>query len=629
MLKNLINIEHVGTDIVEWWTGENGKVEERRINNFLPGFYIPSKSPNSKFRSIYGQPVEKITFAKVQESRDAHDLYTERFESDLEYVLQYLVERNDFNQNTILLPVKTWFFDLEIVSDNGFPDIKTALNPIFSIAVYDTTLKKTVVFCYHPQEYLNKDKWDEKGVFVFETETEMLKSFLITWNKFHPQIITGWNSARFDTPYLVNRLNRVLGEKMTKTLSPIKMVYPNMDKDGYQIKGVSELDYLKLYKKFNPDSRESYSLNFIANYELGGGKVEYSGTLDQLWKNDFAKFIDYNTHDVDLVVELDARLKYIDLARELTSMSGVPLKYVYYNSVMTDTLVLRELKKRNLVAPDKVRVTDEEYEENDPFKGAAVSDPIVGLHDWIFTLDLSSLYPAIMRSCNISFDTIIERQNVTDLNRHEFYRTANDQYFTKTFRGVIPFLLDNFFEKRVKYRKEQKKAAKAGNEFASYQFDLKQRIMKIFNNAVYGYLGMSGSRFYDKRLAEGVTLTGRMISESSAEYTRKHFPDKVLPLYSDTDSIFFSVLDPNYHNKEKIIELGDKIKDDINNSHLKEFGEKICNILGTESNYFSFKMEKIANPGILFTKKRYALKLIWEEGTDKEEIKISGVETVR
>ena len=522
--------------------------------------YAYMKSQTGTYRSLYGDKLKKVNFWTKE------DLQAGRvFESDVPLETRVLVDMyGDSDEPSE--GHREVYFDIEVEVKDGFPDPKVAENKITAIALYDKTMDK--YHCYVLGNVPNTDVVES-----FRSEEELLQRFYQKYLEINPTILSGWNTDGFDIPYLYNRTTRVLGQQIANTLSPIGEIYFNERRNMFKIAGVSSLDYLKLYRWFTYTQQSSYRLDFIGQLEVGIGKIEYEGTLDDLYKNDINKYIEYNLNDVKIVKALDDKLKFIDLARGVGHLGHVPYEDNFFSSRYLEGAMLVYMKKIGLVAPNKkmVRVEDDEK-----FSGAYVKDPNPGRYDWVYDLDLTSMYPSIIMSLNISPETKLGK--LSGWNAEEFIKGVNKNYSlevdgkTKTIynekdlkklldenkisissngvlyrydkKGLIPVLLEKWFNERVEYKRLMKKYGEAGDDEQHGYFKRRQHIQKIILNSLYGVLGLPVFRFYDIDNAEATTVTGQELIKFT-EKIANHYYNKELGdkedycIYTDTDSVFY------------------------------------------------------------------------------------------
>jgi DNA polymerase elongation subunit (family B) len=502
--------------------------------------YAYERAQNGEFESIYGDRLKKIYKFK----KDDPDL----FESDVPETTRVLVDlysdSDELSNGHIVLT-----FDIEVEMESGLPDVKESKNGITSIALHDSATKQYWVLILDKVGSMKKKTTEKAIVLPFVSEEELLLKFLDLYEEISPTIVTGWNIDNFDIPYLYNRLKRLLGEKYANKLSPIGDCFWSPYRSRYFIGGVSCLDYIMLYKKFNYGELPNYRLDTIAQIELGKGKVEYLGNLDQLFRDDIDKFIEYNLVDVELVVQLEEKLQFIDLCRGIAHAGHVPYEDYWYSSKYLEGAMLTYLRRKNLVASNKPADRQENMDAlkeagEEKFIGAYVKDPIVGKYEWIYDLDLTSLYPSIIMTINISPETKVMKIDNWDaqkfikgelnvlisgkkeISKEKFEKFLEDSGYSISSNGVvyrtdkigcIPGILDLWFQKRVEYRKLEKKYGKEGDMEKYAFYGKRQLVQKILLNSLYGVLGLPAWRFYDVDNAEAVTLTGQTVIKSTAD----------------------------------------------------------------------------------------------------------------
>ena len=442
--------------------------------------------------------------------------------------------------------------------DSGLPDTTKAENEITSIALHDSVADYFYVLILDKEKKVKRFKDDKKEIIPFDSEAELLSKFINVYEEINPTILTGWNIDNFDIPYLFNRLKNLLGEKNAKRLSPIKEVFFSPYRKRWFIGGVSALDYISLYKKYNYTELDNYRLDTVAKLELGRGKVEYTGNLDELMRNDIDKFIEYNLEDVRLVIDLDKKLQFIDLCRDVAHVAHVAYEDVFFSSRTIEGALLCFLRKKGLVAPNKQKKEDSDAQiesmretgaidenlKDEKFIGAYVKDPIVGKYEWIYDLDLTSLYPSIIMSLNISPETKLGKIEGWDLNRYvkgldESYTingkeirreklkqfleesnhsiSSNGVIYRQDKKGCICEILEDWFEKRVKYKDLMKKYGKEGDNEKYVFYKKRQLVQKVLLNIIYGVLGLPSFRFYDIDNAESVTKSGQDVIKTTAD----------------------------------------------------------------------------------------------------------------
>ena len=505
----------------------------------------------------------------------------------------------------------------------------------------------------------------------------MILKYLDLYEYINPTIVTGWNIDYFDTPYLYNRIKRLLGQKHANRLSPIGECFWSPYRKRFFMAGVSYLDYLGLYKNFTYTELDNYRLDSIAMRELGRGKIEYKGNLDILFKDDIEKFIEYNLVDVQLIVDMDKKLQFIDTARGICHAGHVPYEDFVYSSKYLEGALLTYLKRKNIVAPNKPADRQERMQalrdnDQEKFIGAYVKAPIVGKYDWIYDLDLTSLYPSIIMTLNISpeckvgkvqnwdaqqyikgeIDTFfigdksISRENLKKYLEESKYTIASNGVLYRTdIVGCIPDILDLWFGQRVEFRKLEKQYGESGDK-EKYQFYKKrQLVQKILLNSLYGVLGLPAFRFYDVDNAEAVTLTGQTVIKSTAEMANIKYNKELgtkgedFNIYIDTDSVFFSavpILNHRYTDWKsetdtdialKVDSIAGETQDFLNNFY-DVLSERVFNVDKTKHR-FQIKKEFVSKSGIWIAKKRYAQWIIAENGIPTDRLDVKGLDVVR
>jgi len=633
--------------------------------NFIFKNYAYVRDGGGQYRSIYGDKLKKVTYWTEQ------DFKTGRvFESDVPLETRILLDRYE-DSDEPSKEHRELFFDIEVEVTDGFPEPSKAQNKVTSIAMYTKHDGKYRVYVLGDGQDNVKDEVDIR---FYTTESELLKEFLRYWIKVQPTMVTGWNTNGFDIPYLYNRLSKVLGEEFANALSPIQIVKYNPNKKMYRIAGVSSLDYMDLYRKFTYTQQSSYRLDHIGTIEVGLGKVEYEGTLDDLYRDDIDKFIEYNLNDVEIVKALDQKFKLLDLARAVSHLGRIPYEEVYFSSRYIEGAMLVYLRSLGLVAPSKgANVTYDGSESR--FSGAYVKSPNPGRYDWVFDLDLTSMYPSIIMSLNMSPETKIGKINGWDaeefirgeekhhsvekdgktirtftsgelkdfFNKNEISISSNGVLYDLKQKGVIPAILEKWFNERVEYRKLAKKYGEEGNDELHGYFDRRQLVQKILLNSLYGVLGLTVFRFYDIDNAEGTTTTGQKLIQFTEKIANNYYNNILKTkedycIYTDTDSVFYSALPlvknrhPNADVKddkfmtEQILEIAGEVQDYINKSY-NYFSSKFLNIRGDHR--FEIKQEMIAKSAFWVTKKRYGQWIINDGGLEVEKLDVKGLDIVR
>ena len=640
--------------------------------------YAYKKDPYGEYRSMYG---DKLTKIGKWEKEDAEDL----FESDVPETTRVLVDiyDNDLPSNGH----RVLTFDIEVEMITGLPNTKEAKNEITAIAAHDGATKLYDVFVLDKERKVknnaknfNKDG-REVNVHIFDNEKNLLYAFLNYYEEVNPTILTGWNIDFFDIPYLYNRLKNVCGEGNAKRLSPIGQAFWSPYREKFSFGGVSILDYINLYKTYTYTLEASYTLNYIATKELGRGKVEYEGSLDDLFENDLEKFIEYNIVDVDLVVAMDEKLQFIELCRAVCHAGYVPYEDYIFSSKWLEGACLGYLKKKGLVATNKPKDRKERMQalrdnNEEKFIGAYVKEPIVGKYDWIYDLDLTSLYPSIIMTLNISPETKVGKiqnwdaeENIRgaektyklvgkDGDTYEYSTqelkevikdsnlgvAANGVLYTQDKPGLIADILNDWFQKRVEFRKLEKKYGEA-KDTEKYEFYAKrQLVQKILLNSMYGVLGLPAFRFYDIDNAEAVTITGQTVIKKTAEmanikYWKELGTREDYNVYIDTDSIYMMAEPlvkhryPNYKefDQNRMAEEVNTIAEETQtflNSFYDMLAERFF-FIPKDKHRFEIKKEYISKAGFWVAKKRYAQWMILKNGIPCDKLDVKGLDVVR
>jgi DNA polymerase elongation subunit (family B) len=628
--------------------------------------YAYEKAANGEYTTLYGDKVTKIYKFKGDDPT--------LFESDVPETTRVLVDTytdSDLpSEGHVILT-----YDIECEMESGLPDPEKAENELTSIGLHDSATNQYWVLVMDKEGKMVEKKTEKAIVIPFKDERDMLLKYLDLYEYINPTIVTGWNIDYFDTPMLYNRIKRLLGERHANRLSPIGECFWSPYRKRYFMAGVSYLDYMGLYKNFTYQELDSYRLDSIAQRELGKGKIEYDGNLDILFRDDIEKFIEYNLVDVELVVEFDQKLQFIDTARGICHAGHVPYEDFVYSSKYLEGALLTYLKRKNIVAPNKPadrRERMEALKENkeEKFIGAYVKAPIVGKYEWIYDLDLTSLYPSIIMSINISPETkvgkiedwdaqkfikgeiseyrigdnYITKENLQKLFEKSKYSIASNGVMYDTSKpGCIPDILDLWFSQRVEFRKLEKKYGEEGDKEKYAFYKKRQLVQKILLNSLYGVLGLPAFRFYDVDNATAVTTTGQTVIKSTADMANIKYnkelntPNADSNIYIDTDSVFFSavpLLDhrfPNWKAEDQntiagyVNGIAGEMQDYLNNFY-NILGKKVFNI---DKHRFEIKKEFVSKAGIWIAKKRYAQWIISDNGVPVDKLDVKGLDVVR
>lgn len=664
------------------FTWDNNGKRVNYVTSFSPYLYVEDSKGDKV--SIYGTKLKKKIFHNNFERRKfLADSGIKRVYENLSPNQQFLIdcywqenEKNDFSK----YPLKTMFIDIETYSVDSFPNTEDPTHPVNIITCYDSLTEKYHTFGTKPFT----GKIDKVTYKHCKNERELFISFIEYLEKDFPDILSGWNSEFFDIPYIINRCERILGEEYARRLSPLKIIYsrPIKGKFGkelnrWYIDGISCIDYLDIYRKFCQVMRESYKLDAIAEIELGENKIDYGDTdLATLSDTNWDKFVEYNIHDVRLLVKLEQKLQYISLLRMLAYVGLTTFEAALGSvSLLTGAMCIKARHKNEIMST----FIRSHKEGTNP--GAYVSEPSRGFQQYFATFDAASLYPSVMMSLNMSPETKIGKFAKNEKGNVEIYHVSGKTFeltpskfaefvkaekccfskagilFSQKKRGIVPLFLDEYFQRRVQTKnliRETDKKLQAVDPKSSEAKDLKyelarldtkQLVIKILINSLYGVFGNKQASFGDDDIASSVTLTGQAVIKQSNEiikqFIKKDIPnmssqeEESIVIYNDTDSCFITIkpyIDRKMFefSKDNIIteETYDKLSnmEEHLNKTINEWAQK--NLLSID-NRFNFKREKICDVGIFLQKKRYVLRILDNEGKKINKFKYTGVEVVR
>ena len=646
---------------------ENGRHFATR-EKFYPTLFVPSNK-KTKYKTLEGDYVESIEPGTVRDCREFIKKYdgVENFKiyGNERYIYQYLSEmypEEEIKFDTTKIKIST--IDIEVKSENGFPDVESAAEEILLITVQDYTTKQIRTWGQGP--FNNKQ---ENVIYKgFRTEHELLNNFISWWmiETNTPEVVTGWNSELYDMPYLVRRIDRILGEKLMKRLSPWGLVTERetiiMGRKhiSYDVGGVTQLDYLNLYKKFTYKAQESYRLDYIASVELGQKKLDHSefDTFKDFYTKGWQKFVEYNIIDVELVDRMEDKMKLIELAITMAYDAKVNYNDVFYQVRMWDAIIYNYLKKRNIVIPPKER-----SDKDAKYAGAYVKQPVPGKYDWVVSFDLNSLYPHLIMQYNISPETLRETRHPSVtvdkiLNQEltfEMYKDsavcANGAMYRKDVRGFLPELMEKIYKDRTIYKKKMLTAKQDYEKTPTKTLEKEiarcnniQMARKIQLNSAYGAIGNQYFRYYKLANAEAITLSGQ-VSIRWIENKMNGFLNKILKteevdyvIASDTDSIYLNMgplvdkfLSHKSDDKTKVVELLDKICEDKLEPFIERSYKELADYVAAYDQKMIMKRENIAERGIWTAKKRYILNVWNSEGVQYSEpkLKMMGIEAVK
>ena len=689
-------------DIIRVVERRDGKRHYREYQAKYTFYY---KDPKGKYKSVYGDPLSRVVCKSTKDFRKevAINRGKELFESDINPIFQCLSE-NYLNQDAPKLNVLFWDIETDFDPQRGFAPTEDPFMPITAITVCLQWLDSMLITLAVPPKGVDfekakamcKERWGDTCILFPNDadgngERDMLNMFLDLLDD--ADIHSGWNSEGYDVPYTMNRIKRVLSSDDTRRFNlwqqkPKKREYEKFGKlsETYDTVGIVHLDYLNLYRKYTYEERHTYRLDAIGEIEVGENKTVYEGTLDQLYNNDFETFIEYNRQDVALLDKIDKKLRFIDLSNELAHANTVLLQTTMGAVAVTEQAIVNEAHHRGLQVPNRAKRDDESTQA----AGAYVAFPKKGLHKWVASMDLNSLYPSVIRALNMAPETIVgqirpeisdarvtedmglkkksfagswegrfateEYEAVMDqrkdvaltidwedgrsdvLSGAEIYKlifdshmpwmlSANGTIFTTEFEGVIPGILKRWYAERKDMQKMLKKAKDAKNDAEIEYWDKRQLVKKINLNSLYGAILNPGCRFFDKRIGQSTTLTGRQIVKHMSAEANKTIAGEYdhvgkAVIYGDTDSVYFSawpVLKDDIEggklewNTEKAIALYDQVADQVDTTFIA-FMARAFHCPKTRADVIAAGREIVAKSGLYITKKRYAALVVDNEG---------------
>ena len=663
-LRFYTNVQMVGDQfLVRGY--ENGKSFMTR-EKFSPTLFVPSKK-ETKYKTLTGECVEEIQPGSVRDCRDFIKKYdgVEGFKiyGNDRYIYQYISDNYPEDEIKFdISKIKLTTIDIEVASENGFPDVESSSEEILLITLQDYNTKK--IQTWGKGEFQNNQKNVQyRG---FSTEYDLLNNFIHWWMDHTPEVITGWNSELYDIPYLIRRLDRVLGEKLMKRMSPWGLVTENeifisgRKHISYDVGGITQLDYLNLYKKFTYTNQESYRLDHIAFVELGQNKLDHSefDTFKDFYTKGWQKFVEYNIKDVELVDRLEDKMKLIELALTMAYDAKVNYSDVFFQVRMWDTIIYNYLKKRNIVIPPK-----ENINKDAKYAGAYVKEPKPGVYDWVVNFDLNSLYTHLIMMYNISPETLLDEKHPTVnvdriLNREidfepykDYSVCANGAMYRKDIRGFLPELMEKMYNERVIFKKKMIEAKKLYEKKKTKELEKEiarcnniQMAKKISLNSAYGAIGNAYFRYFKLANAEAITLSGqvaiRWIENKMNAYLNKLLKTNDIDyvIASDTDSIYLNMgplVEIVYKGREKttegIVSFLDKVAKVELEKYIESCYQELANYVNAYAQKMQMKRENIADRGIWTAKKRYILN-VWDSEDvryEQPKLKMMGIEAVK
>jgi len=642
------SVTRYGNNLFFFCYDTEGKPDLRKIK-YAPVMYAESKKKDTEWHGLDGTPVEPVRLSSMKECKEFMQAYGDvpnyKIFGNTRHIHGCIqsIFPNTINADIKLINVVT--IDIETAFGDAFPHPSQAAEEILAITVKSSRNDKYIVFGMKDYDPAKTEVGLPIEYYQFYDEKTLLSAFLEWWKEPYnmPDVITGWNTRFFDIPYIVNRMARVLGEQETKNLSPWGMI--DQKKIGirgkeeltFEIVGVQALDYMELFKKFayTYGNQESYSLNHIAHVVLGEKKLDYSdvGDLMRLYDHDFQRFIDYNVKDVELVARFEEKLGLIDLVMTMAYMAGVNYSDTLGTTAIWDCIIFRELMKQKIAVPQG------KEHKSQAFVGGYVKEPHVGMHDWVMSFDLNSLYPNIIIQYNMSPETLIRHSQA------EGATAANGATFRKDKQGIIPQIVEKMYETRVVTKKQmlevkQKIETEGKSDHLVREATIlenKQMATKILLNSLYGAMGNRWFRYFDLMVAEGVTTTGQAVIQHGEKAVNKFLQkamgdDKDRVIAMDTDSLYVGVGDiVNKFCKDNPIDFLNKFGEEAIEPVLKKAYDKFAEDSNAYKNRMVMGREVIADRGIWTAKKRYILNVFDNEGVRyaKPKLKVMGIEAVK
>lgn len=647
--------------------------------SYNPYLYVET-SMKGEAKSIFETPVRKRIFKDTRHRNNfikecGTDRLFENIRPEQQFLIDLYYKKNadlDFTQH----PLRIQYVDIEVYCPDNFPTPDTAYEPINVITIYDSIDQR---FYTWGTKRLQKKIANCDYVYC-ETEQQLLECFLNYIQRSQPDIMSGWNSEGFDIPYIINRTARILGEDHCKKLSPVENIFSRLqtgafgkEQQRWYISGLSCVDYLDVYKKFSVGLRESYKLDAIAELELGERKIDYGNTnLSALADDDWQTFVEYNVQDVNLLVQMEDKLRYLELLRMLAYTGLTTIESAMGTlSVITGATVIKA-KGKNLVVPTFIK----DNSNAGKYEGAYVGEPQRGFQTDVVSFDANSLYPNTMISLNLSPETKVgkithkdekhvyvthvsgKKFELTHSKFIEFIKKENISVsrakilFSQNKKGIIPEIVDEIYQQRVEIKKKLKKlkiqltkSEKGTDEYKATkrlaeQLDIKQFTLKILINTVYGYFGNKHAPIGDPDIARSITLTGQAVIKKSndilRDYVNEYGVDGADPvIYNDTDSTYLSInrimkkIDEPFHVDMKITQAAydqAEMVEEYLNENITKWSSQVLN---SKDSRFVFKRECMTDVGVFLQKKRYVLRVLDDEGIPTNKFKYTGVEVVR
>jgi DNA polymerase elongation subunit (family B) len=657
---------------------------------YTPTYY--KLDPKGQYKTLDGKQVRKTFIC------DKNDPLT-YYEIDIPMETRVLVDAyKDLDDAPKFHNIVFLDIECEIGGALTTEYIKSAPMKITSISIYDMTLKKYYCLILDEKKQLQLTQEENKEIIPCDNESDLLSKFILLWNETDPTIISGWNSEFFDIPYLYHRICKVLGEDIAKKLSPLGITsvkdYFNKraqtTESTVTLAGINHLDYMLLHKKFIMKQELSYKLGDIGEKYANLNKIEYEGSLDKLFKEDVNKFIEYNLRDIEILIELDKKLQFIDLTVNICHLCHVPYENIYYSTALNEGAILTYLKRKDIVSPNKPTTYNPALkEENEEYAGGYLKDPIPGLYEWVSDLDFTSLYPSIIRNLNMGIETLVGRiqnrdkydnkwglgdlkelkpdiniiiEKVTPdrkvkvsnikakelielIEKNKLIISANGTLFRRDKSSIVVEILNDWFNKRKQYKDLMKEAYKVKKDPVLGEFyNKRQHAFKIKLNDVYGVFAINSWRYSDGNLfiSKAITLTGQRLDQESINFVNSKVSKELgverdYVITADTDSLFFELKDlirkrkpdVDINNREQVVPVALEITKEYQDK-TSPFLQNLCkSLFNVDNEYFELKQEVVLERGYFAGKRRYAQFIVNKEGVPTEELDIKGMDVMK
>jgi len=649
---------------------DNGERVQTKVP-FKPTMYLQSTKSEGVWKAFDGSSVESIELDSMSEATDFIKKYEDidnfKIHGNNNFVAQFIQDKFPGVIKYDLKKIEVGNIDIEVASDDGFPEPGQANYPIISIAYKSSN--NNIYYVWGLDSYdSSKSQLELDGALIRYVrcagESDLILKFLTFWMHNCPDIITGWNIRFFDIPYMVNRTTRILGEETVKKFSPFGITkyrqinVKGKNLDAYEIYGVQQMDYFDLFQKFGYSygTQASYTLDHIASVVVGEKKLSYAehGSLHTLYKNDYQKFIDYNIRDVQLVDKIDKQTGLMNLALTVAYKGGVNYMETFGTTSIWDSIIYRHLSQQKIAIPPAVR------KHKEPYPGGYVKDPIVGMSKWITSFDLNSLYPNLIVQYNMSPETLLsgpgdftasgvdyylENDIDPELRERDVSVAANGSMYRKDKRGVMPEIIIGLYDERravkndmLKLQKDYEKGKTSELSREINRLENTQMAIKILLNSLYGALGNAYFRYFDMRIAEGITLSGQLsikwaekaMNEAMNSILKSDGKDYVIAM--DTDSLYVN-MEPlvNAVNPKDPVKFIDQACEQKIVPILAKAYDKMFTQMNAYDNRMVMAREAIADKGIWMAKKRYILNVHNNEGVQyaQPKLKIMGIEAVK